>query len=254
MASTPLGHDDCGGRYGERQARQGSSGLITSNVLYRVFKIRAGTDSIGTAFTVDYESRQYLVTAKHVVKQLAPPYAVALYLDNDWGMLSLELTGMSSDADVAVFRPAIRLSPGFPMPPTSAGLMYGQDVYFLGYPYNLESMGATGENRPLPLVKKGCLSAMLKDGRHGYFLLDGHNNPGFSGGPAIFSHPSKPTEYNVFGIVSGYLPGYGEARIGGAPEGFDLALNTGIMRCADIAYAIDEIKSNPNGLELDAPV
>ena len=228
--------------------------MITTNVLYRIFKVRTEPDRNGTAFTVDYENRQYLVTAKHLVEGLAAPYAVGLFLDNEWRRLDLELTGMSPDADVAVFRPALRLSPNFPMPPTSAGLMYGQDVYFLGYPYNLEGMGVTGETRPFPLVKKGCLSAMLEGGRYGGFLLDGHNNPGFSGGPAIFSSPSKPTEYNVFGVVSGYLPGYGEARIGGAPEGFDLALNTGIMRCADIAHAVDEIKANPNGLQLiDSP-
>ena len=38
--------------------------MITVNVLHRVFFIKA--QSYGTAFTLDKEGKQYLVTARHV--------------------------------------------------------------------------------------------------------------------------------------------------------------------------------------------
>src|SRR5712691_1662146 len=42
--------------------------LITANFIHRTFRIRCGP-SIGTAFTVDIDGRQYLVTARHVIAQ-----------------------------------------------------------------------------------------------------------------------------------------------------------------------------------------
>ena len=43
--------------------------MITTNVLSRVFHIAWG-DSTGTAFAIDHASKQYLVTARHVVKEI----------------------------------------------------------------------------------------------------------------------------------------------------------------------------------------
>jgi len=47
---------------------------VTSNVFQRVLKLRvnAGTnrEMTATAFTVDVDGREYLITAKHVVKGL----------------------------------------------------------------------------------------------------------------------------------------------------------------------------------------
>ena len=64
--------------------------------------------------------------------------------------------------------------------------MYGQDVYFLGFPYGLHGdMSALSNDLPFPFVKKGIISLFHNDGVNRIYL-DGHNNPGFSGGPVVF--------------------------------------------------------------------
>lgn len=69
----------------------------------------------------------------------------------------------------------------------SANIFYGQDIYFLGFPYGLQSdVGELNSNLPMPLVKKGIVSSFLFENPRKVLLLDGHNNPGFSGGPVIY--------------------------------------------------------------------
>jgi hypothetical protein len=47
---------------------------LTANVLKRVVRIIVGAAS-GTAFTIDVDGRQYLITAKHVVATLKDVHA-----------------------------------------------------------------------------------------------------------------------------------------------------------------------------------
>ena len=56
---------------------------VTSNVLLRVLMIRAG-DKIGSAFTIDVDGRQYLVTAKHVVANLKERDTVEVWKSEAW--------------------------------------------------------------------------------------------------------------------------------------------------------------------------
>ena len=43
--------------------------MITTNVLQRTFHLKYGANS-GTCFTIDIDGRQYVVTARHVVKDI----------------------------------------------------------------------------------------------------------------------------------------------------------------------------------------
>src|ERR1039457_7430494 len=45
-----------------------SYGQVTSNVLRRTVLIQSSM--VGTAFTIDVDGRQYLITAKHVIRKL----------------------------------------------------------------------------------------------------------------------------------------------------------------------------------------
>jgi hypothetical protein len=61
------------------------------------------------------------------------------------------------------------------MPATKGGVIYGQDVFFLGFPYDLLSNFFLGEHGyPLPLIKKGIVSLFQSDE---VFLLDGRSVP-----------------------------------------------------------------------------
>jgi hypothetical protein len=90
-------------------------------------------------------------------------------------------------ADITVLAPSVRLSPDIPPPATGYGIVYAQDVYFLGYPYNVfADLGEINRNFPMPFVKKAILSSMYEttDGLQVLFL-EGHSSPGCSGEPAV---------------------------------------------------------------------
>jgi prepilin-type processing-associated H-X9-DG protein len=95
----------------------------------------------------------------------------------------------------------------FPLIASSGGLTLGQQVFFLGYPYGLGT-SATAPAPPgfgeLPFLKSGIVSAVDdRDPEANVLYFDGHNNPGFSGGPIVFWH-SESGSFRVAGVVRGY--------------------------------------------------
>ena len=223
--------------------------MITSNVIYRVFKIRFDTIT-GTAFTIEHLGKQYLITAKHLIEHRKYS-TIEVYFRDSWRPLSLRLIGASDKADIVVFASETQLSTAFDFPATAAGLIYGQDVYFVGFPYDVVGdVGELNQGRPLPLVKKACLSAFtVGTNGEGILLLDAHNNPGFSGAPVVFREPNSAL-LNVCGVVSGYLRKPESIQLDGDDQEYLLWLNSGIVVCSDIRHAIEEVEKNPNGLDL----
>ena len=98
---------------------------------------------------------------------------------------------------------------------------------------------------PLPLVKKAAVSALgLEDGP---ILLDGHNNPGFSGGPVARRRTKE--EQTVIGVVSGYRFDRHNVRdANGDKTSYTYDTNTGIIIAHDIRHALAIIASNPIGI------
>lgn len=219
--------------------------MITTNVLSRTFHIKYGKGT-GTCFTVDIDGKQYFVTAKHVVENMKDGDEVELFHNGKWTKISVKLTGHSSVSDVSVFSISHYIF-GFPLPAEMGGITYGQDLYFLGFPFGIKSnIGALNREFPMPLVKKGILSAIFLDQPGKYFLIDGHNNPGFSGGPVVFKE-NNTNDFKVAGIISSYRYELENTYLNDNPTPIQIKTNTGIV----IAYTIDNakelIKKNPNG-------
>jgi len=211
-------------------------------------------DGMGTCFTLDFEGRQYLVTAKHVVKGISGSDRIEVFYANDWHTLAVTLVGEArNEADITVLTTDLQLSPAHPLPPVSLGDFFlSQDVYFVGFPYGLfTEVGDTNRNFPLPFVKKGIVSSWFTD-EHGVkqFFLDGHNNPGFSGGPVVLPRFGTYEDFKVMAVVSAYrfenLPIYA----GDTPTALAYRHNTGIVVAYDIKHATDVIQSNPIGFVL----
>lgn len=224
--------------------------MITSNVIQRVFHIKHGQGT-GTCFAIDHENKQYLVTAKHVVSGLKDNETVELYFNGNWVKVSVKLIGHHGTADVSVFAIDTLLAV-HKMEPSSNGIIYGQDTFFLGFPYRLqdEKSGQINRNFPIPLVKKATLSCITSDDTGRYLLLDGINNPGFSGGPVVFTEPNK-RDFKVAAIISGYRfseePTYHQNHA----TPISVRANTGIIIAYNIENAIDLIKTNPKGKEIE---
>ncbi|MEK6977238.1 MAG: hypothetical protein AABX40_02405, partial [Candidatus Hydrothermarchaeota archaeon] len=140
-----------------------------------------------------------------------------------------------------------------PLIPSSGGMALGQDVYFLGYPYGLSTDVGPELNAdfPLPLVKKAIVSSVVfRDNRLEYLLLDGHNNPGFSGGPVYYTPPGKPQEHRVAGVISGYRYEWEPVYLKQKESSLTYKYNTGIIIAVGIRIVLDIIDTNPTGYEL----
>ena len=222
--------------------------MITANVIHRVFRIRCGTGT-GTVFALDVDDKQYLVTAKHVLPGVPSPLKVDIFSNGNWTDLPVTLVGHApAEIDVSVLATDRQLTPSeLPLEPTSAGAVYGQEVFFLGYPYGIIGKYLFGpEGSPLPLVKRATLSLFCGN----VWLLDGHNNPGFSGGPVVFIRPGTK-DFKVAGVISGFQATEEPVLLsGGQLTPFVYRYNTGIIVCHLIDNAVALIKANPIGVSL----
>ena len=187
------------------------------------------------------------------------PHLIHLRNNKEWCYCPIELVGHSEkEIDISVFSPYKQISPSHPLNTTQGGLMLAQEVYFLGFPHNIqlkheiydeidENLYKINNGYPMPFVKKAIVSLV---GHKDYIMLDGHNNSGFSGGPVI-SYIGN--EITVIGVISRYhnekQPVYGieeqkEQLIG------ECETNSGIIYASNIQHALDLIKNNPIGAKI----
>jgi S1-C subfamily serine protease len=226
-----------------------SSAQVPSNVLLRVFQIRVGGDS-GTTFTIEHLGKQYLVTARHVIATLCPnnvcpnQIEVEISKDQEWRKLKVKpLLPAKERVDIAVLVPDVDVSVRSELPPDSADMYFGQDVYFLGFPqtYDGRILSTSFGTLRVPFMKKGILSAEdTSDPEAFLFYIDGFNNPGFSGGPVVCMNP-KTRQWHVFAVVRGYLPTKALSDVNHHFVENDVLVNSGILIAYDIRHAIKAI-------------
>ncbi|HSK81604.1 MAG TPA: serine protease [Thermoanaerobaculia bacterium] len=226
----------------------------TSNVLYRVIRLKTAA-STGSAFTIEVDGKQYLITARHLLEGFGSEGEVELWTEGRWSKVRARAIYPSRAAvDIAALDLGRPVTITFPLQPSSGGLTLGQQVYFLGYPYGLGSSVSApvppgfGE---LPFLKSGIVSALDdRDPDANILYLDGQNNPGFSGGPIVFWH-SASGNFRVAGVVRGYrneaLPVLKKKNLDnpGARAYNDLytRANSGIVIGYDIRHIVDAIRT-----------
>ena len=216
--------------------------MITANVLERVVRVTC-EQGFGTGFLVDHEDRQYLVTARHVVDDCENPE-----IRSRGNIVKVELerlTVPSPAADVAVFRLDELLIKDLPLTCESDGYVFGQDAYFLGFPF-----GMTFDIGPeyFPLIKRATISGRSHlAGTRPVLLLDGWNNPGFSGGPLVFRPPTSrglDEPMRVCGIITAYRQEPSALRHEGQEiSGAEVLVNSGIIIGEEIARVVETINA-----------
>lgn len=228
--------------------------LITSNVLQRVYLIKYGS-KYGTAFTIEVDNKQYLITAKHNLPAIkAENVTIEMFQEKTWKKLEIKVVKIkNSKVDIIILAPPFQLSPVRPFHPTLDDVIVSQDLYFLGFPYMI-NFDDKGLNRkfPLPFIKKGILSALDISKKKGTILyIDGHNNPGFSGGPIVFWNTAKK-QFHVGGVIQGYRAEKSKVYSQKGDTGLETYTNTGIIIGYSIDHAVEAIKRNPIGVEIIA--
>ncbi len=188
-----------------------SQDLITSKELNRTYNILVGDTSLGTVFLIKENNLNYWVTAKHVLGKVQNNQAVTVKIlqDTIWRKLTGKVLLHSNPlVDIALIQPndtssvdAISLDQTF--------FFFGDEGFFLGFPFGLKTSDRSGINKgfPVPLIKKCVLSGNRFDNGVVTWLLDGNNNPGFSGGPVFFKNRKNPKDQRLYllGVISAYI-------------------------------------------------
>jgi hypothetical protein len=234
----------------------------TINMLQRVMMIEYKNER-GTAFSIDVDCKEYWVTARHILTGAkSKPYGnfpdktVDVKLLNPGGdglqWLPEKFTVLQppTDVDVVVLvGDGAILTDVHPSPPaTSQGLTFGGNCEFLGFAYGggWRAKFDTGGSFWLPFIKRCGVSGMDSDTH--MWILDGINNPGFSGGPVILG---TGNDLKIVAVISGYQLEpteviRGDPKASAGPKD-TVNVNTGFIIAYDISHAVDLIKKNPNG-------
>jgi hypothetical protein len=86
-----------------------------------------------------------------------------------------------------------------------ATITFGQDAYFLGFPYGDDTLATQIEDVSVAFVRKATYSAQERGDGWLRIYLDGRNNVGFSGAPVLIYDLSKQGHpLKVIGVVSAY--------------------------------------------------
>lgn len=224
--------------------------MVQAEILCRVIRILY-EGSCGTAFTMEDHGEQFIVTAKHMFKKNAFPTFTTIHLliGDKYQPFEVDIRypeELKADIAVLKLKKSQILTPIYENVNSCAGVVYGQDVYFVGFPYEYDSILGVfpGGSMPIPFVKKACLSAILKDGA-GTILLDGQNNPGFSGSPVCFKAVGTTEKcMRILGVVSGYQ--FDKQQVfckNGNETNCYVKENTGIVVVTDIKYAVQITKN-----------
>jgi hypothetical protein len=227
--------------------------MITSEVIQQVFLLRTKLAS-GTGFTVKVDGKQYLITARHVLEELgssaipAQPI-VEINRGGTWHSFTATLV-FSSNApwDIAVLALPVGIGLSFPeVDLGTKGLIYGQETYFLGFPFGWRGeFGAVNNDYPVPYVKRAIVS-MLSGQSSPMVVLDGVNNPGFSGGPVAFKNQAG--KWQIAAVVSGFNTTREPVFKGKSDESAGLTVdqNTGLIDASPLEIVLKPIRANPLG-------
>lgn len=227
-------------RFGEKEDK-----MVQTDIICRVVRI-LHNNNLGTAFTVERNGVQFLVTAKHLFrKDNFPSFtSIELLINRNYQLFGVEVKyPINPQIDIAVMKlnQEQDLTPRYNTIYTTEGVILGQDVFFVGFPFEYEQLlqPFPGSDKPIPVVKKACMSAILQDETHS-ILLDGYNNPGFSGSPVCYKNArSTKTEMQILGVVSGYRNGKQPVFDENDNQtSFYVKENSGIILVSDIKYAI----------------
>lgn len=255
----------------------------TNQILFRTLMIKSKYDA-GTMFSIEVDSREYWLTAKHILtgRKSGPAGEVnekTVSLDVldpigdtiKWNTDQFSVIDPGKDVDIVILVPATDLLPGIPLPSlkvSSGSYGMGEECSFLGFPYANTWTAIFSTSNPIPYkmpyIKHCYISGIIRQPSP-ILVLDGINNPGFSGGPVLYH---TGTDQVVIGVISGYHNEPGEVHSIEVPDTptavqtpeskkptrkMDVVdLNSGIIVAVSANVAVDAIRKNPIGRPVEA--
>lgn len=221
--------------------------MVPTNITFRTIHIK-NNGATGTAFVLDVDNKQYYITARHVIEGLVTGSTIGINYQKGWNEHKIVIIGHSSHSDISVFSVPTGKVESENLKASSDEIYYSQDLYFLGFPYGLQSdIASLNSDFPIPFIKKGILSNFLIEKPTKTLFLDGLNNPGFSGGPVVYFH-QQTQRFQLAGIISGYRFEIANAMFQNKEIDIQIKTNTGIIISYGIEAALELIHNNPIGV------
>jgi hypothetical protein len=215
--------------------------MVTFNIIERVIWIKYGK-SRGTAFSFDIGDRRFFVTAQHVVKSLKPKGNIQIYQDKTWRNIEVQLIEHAKQPiDITVFSAYEKITVDHAI--DESKLYYcGENVFFLGFPYGLHTDYLEyGLEFPVPILKSAFISAVQKNSSSCVVLLDGHNNPGFSGSPVVKNNNGN---MEIISVVTAHKIRKSKLFVKNTETNHFIWENTGIIISYSFSHARDIMLRN----------
>ena len=190
------------------------------------------------------DNRDYFITAKHLFSDTLTfnsEVEVEIWQNKVWSKVKGKLLfHENKKVDIAVIDIDRTNLNNNHFDLGTKGMYLSQECFFLGFPfgYKMDKQSDLNNGFPLPFIKKGIISAWITDISNVFRIyLDGHNNPGFSGGPVVLINQelNSKNKMTIIGIVSAYVI---DDKILPTPFGnITNRENSGIVVC----YAFDHV-------------
>ena len=178
---------------------------INAEYFNSTFNIITETEN-GTSFILTISEKQYLITAKHLFKGVANGEykTFSIYINDTLTPLAGNVYICPNvNVDIAVVPLEDHIIDKYEFSITGGNYSIGEDVFFFGYPYYL-SQTLTNVKFKMPLVKSAIVSGVNYQDDCVQIYLDGHNNPGFSGGPVGYFN-EREQRLHILSVISGYI-------------------------------------------------
>jgi len=257
------------------------SAMPTTNILFDTREVKFNGET-GTIFPVDVDNREYWLTAKHLLTgrtsepagQVTEKSVSLDVLDPigetiKWDPADFTVIDPGKDIDIVVLVPKTHL-PQLPIPPlkvaTGSSFFFGGECSFLGFPYATNwTVNFGSKSYRMPFIKHCYISGMTTVGSVKELVLDGINNPGFSGGPVLYN--TGPNQV-VIGVIAAFYREPAQVHSIEIPETPTATnppnkqkanrkkkenvvdLNTGIIIAFPLDATIEAIRKNPIGQPL----
>jgi prepilin-type processing-associated H-X9-DG protein len=236
---------------------------VPEGILDAVFRFQYGNRT-GTCFSLEADGRQYIITARHLVQGIRDHDSVRVFLGQRWQEIKVKaIFPRNPKTDIVALVSNRKVAQRMDIPTAEAAIPIGQELYFMGFPFGLSTQIDGPLSKPIPFINHAFLSAVDSRFCSGNVLyLDGHNNPGFSGGPVVSRSHDEKQPLQIVGVLSSYRVQLNRKTItektdvhNGAVEKKSSRFvqeNSGILVAYHISEIIKAIRLNPTGLPMAA--
>ncbi|HAX02675.1 MAG: hypothetical protein A2Y45_01450 [Tenericutes bacterium GWC2_34_14] len=182
--------------------------MITTSTIARVLQIEFN-GSLASSFTVESNNIQYLVSAKHLFKNIDYGDTIDLIVSAEGTKKLLNCSvyfHKEENIDIVVLKlnKNKNITQVFSTKFSSNNVILGHDAYILGFPFGMLNSDIKDSKYPAPFVKRGCISGIVKEKNANVIYADTVNNIGFSGGPMTTYEPTNFKDAYIIGVISGY--------------------------------------------------